>query len=59
MKLIEYLPNDYTKSGSTLELLEALEKMWRKAQEDTEDFEKQLFLSTATWVWISGSRCTG
>ena len=26
MKLIEYLPNDYTKSGSTLELLEALEK---------------------------------
>ena len=49
MKLIEYLPNDYTKSGSTLELLEALEKMWRKAQEDTEDFEKQLFLSTATW----------
>ena len=49
MKLIEYLPNDYTKSRSTLELLEALEKMWRKAQEDTEDFEKQLFLSTATW----------
>ena len=49
MKLIEYLPNDYTKSGSTLELLEALEKMWRKAQEDTEDFEKQLFLSTGTW----------
>ena len=48
MKLIEYLPNDYTKSGSTLELLEALEKMWRKVQEDTEDFEKQLFLSTAT-----------
>lgn len=49
MKLIEYLPNDYTKSRSTLELLEALEKMWGKAQEDTEDFEKQLFLSTATW----------
>ncbi len=49
MKLIEYLPNDYMKSNSTLELLAALEKMWRKAQEDTEDFEKQLFLSTATW----------
>lgn len=41
MKLIEYLPNDYMKSNSTLELLAALEKMWRKAQEDTEDFEKR------------------
>lgn len=49
MKLIEYLPNDYTKSSATLEVLEAMEKMWQKAQAGVADFEDQLFLSKATW----------
>ena len=49
MKLIQYLPEDYVKSASVVELQEGIEGVWLQMEADAQEAEEQLFIDTATW----------
>ena len=49
VKLIDYLPEDYKKSVSVVELQEIFDKEKTKVTNTEEDMQQQLHLATATW----------
>lgn len=49
IKLIDYLPEDYKKSVSVVELQEVLDAETQGVTNEVEEMQKQLHLDTATW----------
>lgn len=49
MKLMELLPQDYTRSPAMVELQEALEWTGTELEVDIDDLGNQMYLDTATW----------
>ncbi len=49
VKLIDYLPEDYKKSVSVVELQEIFDKETKKVTNTEEDMQQQLHVATATW----------
>ncbi|WMI81607.1 YmfQ family protein [Anaerotignum sp. MB30-C6] len=49
MRLIGYLPEDYKKSASVVQLQDAIQGEWDNLDQAVEALEEQLFIDTATW----------
>lgn len=59
VRLIDYLPEDYKKSVSVVELQEVFDKEAKKATNAAEDMQSQLHIATATWGLVAWERVYG